>query len=105
MNHATTLTIFFNTIINDDRIHTSHISMYSLLYHYWNGNGFQNPVHISRSDVMKKAKISSKATYHKCIKELHAFGYISYDPSYHPILGSKVHIKDLGQSSRANESR
>ncbi len=35
-------------------------------------------------------KISSKATYHKCLKNLHNLGYINYEPSYNPFKGSHV---------------
>ncbi|MCD8741975.1 hypothetical protein LT679_15280 [Mucilaginibacter roseus] len=40
---------------------------------------------------MAYSKIVSIATYHKCIRELDAYGYISYQPSYHPKLGSQVY--------------
>jgi hypothetical protein len=39
---------------------------------------------------MRISKISSKATYHKCLKNLHALGYIDYQPSYNPVRGSHV---------------
>jgi hypothetical protein len=39
---------------------------------------------------MRISKISSKATYHKCLKNLHALGYVDYQPSYNPFRGSHV---------------
>lgn len=33
---------------------------------------------------MELAKISSTVTYHKCLRGLHAYGYINYRPSYYP---------------------
>lgn len=39
---------------------------------------------------MRISKISSKATYHKCLKNLHSLGYINYQPSYNPFRGSHV---------------
>jgi hypothetical protein len=39
---------------------------------------------------MAYSKIASIATYHKCIKKLDEYGYISYKPSYHPRLGSQI---------------
>ncbi|MEO8235816.1 MAG: transcriptional regulator [Flavobacterium sp.] len=39
---------------------------------------------------MRISKISSKATYHKCLKNLHSLGYIDYQPSYNPFKGSHV---------------
>jgi hypothetical protein len=41
-------------------------------------------------DVMKISKIGSKATYHKCLKELDVWGYLKYTPSHNPLKGSKI---------------
>ncbi len=41
------------------------------------------------------AKIE-RTTYHKCMKELEAYGYIEYVRSYSPVLGSLVYLKELG---------
>lgn len=43
---------------------------------------------------MKLSKIKSTATYHKCINDLTAFGYIDYEPSYDHFKGSKIIIHD-----------
>lgn len=40
-------------------------------------------------------KIRGIATYHKIIRELHAFGYIDYLPSYHPVNGSLIRLNDF----------
>ena len=39
---------------------------------------------------MRISKISSKATYHKCLKILHNSSYIKYEPSHNPFRGSHV---------------
>lgn len=39
---------------------------------------------------MHFSRIKSIATYHKCLKELMDFGYISYEPSYHPVNASSI---------------
>ncbi len=41
---------------------------------------------------MEVAKISGLATYHKCIKDLHDYGYIQYEPSYNPAVSSQVYL-------------
>ena len=41
---------------------------------------------------MRISKISSRATYHKCLKNLHSLGYINYEPSYNPFKGSHVYL-------------
>jgi hypothetical protein len=54
-------------------------------------------VAITRREVMELAKIT-RTIYHRCIKELHQFGYIRYVPSYHPVLGSLVYFSDYPRS-------
>ena len=44
---------------------------------------------------MHVCKISSNATNHKCIKELHEYGYLKYSPSYNPYKGSLVFLFDF----------
>ena len=41
---------------------------------------------------MRMSKIGSANTYVRCLKELHAWGYIQYIPSYNPLRGSKVNL-------------
>ncbi|WP_185097518.1 hypothetical protein [Epilithonimonas lactis] len=73
----------------------THISLYIALFQYWNFSRFRNPINISRDELMTISKINSRATYHKCLKNLHASGYIDYRPSYDPFTGSKVFMLDL----------
>jgi hypothetical protein len=39
---------------------------------------------------MALSHIRSIATYHKCLGQLEVYGYIHYQPSYHPVKGSLV---------------
>jgi len=43
---------------------------------------------------MKIAKISSAMTYHKCVKDLNAYGYIRYEPSFNKNRGSKIYFPE-----------
>jgi len=70
------------------------------VFQFWNAERFRNPVPISRQELMRISKISAKATYHKCIKDLHNFGYIQYLPSYNPFKGSLVYLFDLQSSAK-----
>ncbi|MDB5198721.1 MAG: Uncharacterized protein JWO92_684 [Chitinophagaceae bacterium] len=90
MEQVKELTSFYSAIKNDNRIGTTHISLYMALFQFYNLNNFCNPVYITRSLVMELAKISGLATYHKCIRDLNEFGYITYLPSYNPAIMSKV---------------
>jgi hypothetical protein len=65
------------------------------LFQSWNINRFQNPISITRNEVMRISKIFSKATYHKCVNDLHQKGYINYVPSHNPFKGSLVWVIEL----------
>ncbi len=95
MNYIKHLTGFFDKVIQDDRLNPTHISLYVALFQFWNVQRFKNPISISRDEVMRVSKICSKATYHKCMKDLHQFDYVLYDPSYNPFRGSLVTIIDM----------
>jgi hypothetical protein len=89
------LTIFFSGIQHDEWITPFHVSIYIALFENWNLNQFQNPISISRRKIMKMSKVTAYATYHKCMRELVAGGYISYIPSYHPVVGSLVYFNQF----------
>ena len=90
MNYIKHLTGFFNKINNENAINPTHISLYLALFQCWNVNRFKNPTGISREEIMKASKINSKATYHKCMKELQTLGFIEYIPTYNPHSCSNV---------------
>jgi len=92
MNYIKHLSGFFDKVANDKTLNPTHVSLYMSLFQFWNCNRFKNPISISRDEVMRISKISSKATYHKCLKNLHALGYINYEPSYNPFKGSHVYL-------------
>lgn len=95
MNYILQLSGFFQKVAVDNRLNPTHVSLYMAVFQFWNSERFQNPVSISRQELMRISKISAKATYHKCIKDLHNFGYIQYIPSYNPFKGSLVYLFDL----------
>ncbi|MEC4004850.1 transcriptional regulator [Flavobacterium sp. SUN052] len=90
MNYIKHLTGFFEKVAIDRTLNPTHVSLYIALFQFWNCNRFKNPISINRDEVMRISKISSKATYHKCLKNLHSLGYICYEPSYNPFKGSHV---------------
>jgi hypothetical protein len=75
---------------SDSRLLCSHISILTAIFLCWQHNGFREPFSVRRRKLMAYSKIASIATYHKCISELSTFGYIGYQPSYHPQKGSLV---------------
>ena len=92
MNYINHLTGFFEKVAIDKTLNPTHVSLYIALFQFWNCNRFKNPISINRDEVMRISKISSKATYHKCLKNLHSLGYINYEPSYNPFKGSHVYL-------------
>ena len=74
----------FDQIEKDNRLLPSHIAIYVVLLNLWSKEEFQNPINVSRREMLLLSKVNSQATYHKCMKELNDFGYIKYSPSYNP---------------------
>ncbi len=99
VNYIAHLNTWFSKSFEDRRLHSSHIALYTALFQFWNLNRFQNPFIIIREDTMKAAKIGSKTTYIKCLKQLHEWNYIKYKPSYNPHRGSLVHLNNLEKGS------
>jgi len=90
---------FYKTIESDQRISSTHISLYMALLHECSKSHFQGPIVIDRSEIMKKAKISSRVTYNKRIKELHEYKYIEYQPSFKyrgSLVNIRIPVRDVG---------
>ena len=95
MNYITQINIFYGFVIEDNRLTAFHISMYFGLFQLWNKNRFENPLPISRKEVMIVSKIGSTHTYYKILSELHNWGYIEYVPEKNPLKNSHVYMKVL----------
>jgi len=74
----------------DEKINIAHLALFAALIICWTQEGKTNTFSITRKILMSFSKISSVATYHKCIRELDQLGYIIYQPSFHPKKGSLV---------------
>lgn len=98
MNYIKHLTAVLLQISNDNRLNTSHVSLYIALFQLWNVNRFQNPLSINRNDTMAISKIGSKSTYHKCLVDLNNWKYLEYKPSHNPMIGSLVNLYTFGTS-------
>ncbi len=84
------LTGFDKAIADDTRIGATHISIYMALLQQWNLADGNNPVDVSRSVIMKSAKIYGRHTYNQCMNHLHDYGYIIYLPAANGSVMSKV---------------
>jgi hypothetical protein len=86
------LNVFFRMSKDDTRLTAVHISLYFALFRYWLRNDGINPIVVNRRSLMACSKIKSTATYTHCIYDLQNFGYLTYQPSYHPSIGSVVSL-------------
>lgn len=101
MEELQLLTHFIQKVASDNRLKPVHISLSLALCNSWIRSRFQRHYRISRRTLMMAARIRSKATYHKTIKELQRFGYLKYFPSYHPVKASEVEL--LNESNYENK--
>lgn len=92
MNYIQHLNEIFTDFYSDDRLHNGHISLYLAVFYYWNLHYFQDGFYANRTELMQMAKIGSRSTYHRLIKELSEFGYIEYLPSRNPKQYSMVRV-------------
>ncbi|MDB5143057.1 MAG: hypothetical protein JWQ66_1770 [Mucilaginibacter sp.] len=95
MERIKPLSDFFRAIRKDARINTTHIGIYAALLQYWQENECQNPLSAFSYEVMRIAKVSAQATYHRSVRDLHSFGYIRYEPSFKRNSRSKIYLLSI----------
>ena len=83
---------FIESLVIDERITVWHLGMILGIVQLANGDKLADPISISRRKVMQLGHISNIVTYHRCIKDLQAFGFIKYLPSYHPGIRTTVYL-------------
>lgn len=101
MNYIQHINQFLVLVQKDNRMKPSHISLYMALFQQWNVHYFVNPITLHRRHMLQTAHIGSKSTYTNCLKELHQFGYIYYQPSLHKYHCPKVSIRPLDKQRTA----
>lgn len=99
MNYIRHLNSVFLKFSRDTRLNPTHISLYFSLFQIWNRNRFPDKFQVNREELMVMAKIGSKSTYHRCIKDLNAWNYIDYFPSHNIYHGSQVTMLILGTTN------
>lgn len=77
-NYIRHLHAFYGMVRKNDRLRANHISLYLALFQTWNYHRFQNPFPVIRAEVLRLCRIGSHNTYTRCLKDLEAFGFISY---------------------------
>lgn len=99
MNYIKHLNGVFQQFSKDSRLNPTHISLYMALFQFWNINRFPDIYFINREEVMNMAKIGSKATYHRCLRNMDHWKYIYYYPSHNPYKGSQIKMLIFGTTN------
>lgn len=99
MNYISHLNAVQAQIYEDTRLHPGHISLYLALFFYWNLHHFPTEFYANREQLMQMAKIGSKSTFHRLIKELTEWEYIDYKPSRNPSEFSTVSLSQIRAKS------
>ena len=86
------LAVFFKGIDRDNRISITHIGLFAVLLQYWQQHECHNPIEAFSYEIMPLAKISSSTTYHKCLRDLHHYGYLRYEPSFKRYRRSRIFL-------------
>jgi len=92
MQLALYLNRFFEKCNSDPRIGAIHIAVYMAILNIWLKRGCTDSITMFSWEVMPEAKISTRVTYIKVIKELNEYGYISYSTSYNSQRGSRFKL-------------
>lgn len=95
------LDVFLRKFKGDRRLRRPHLSLYLALLVRSQGDG---AFRVNRKEVMAWARIGSRVTYHRCIRELDRWGYLYYLPSYDPSCKSLVYIRHLAKVGAATDT-
>ncbi|OYD41817.1 hypothetical protein CHU00_07470 [Sphingobacterium cellulitidis] len=88
---AKVLPNFFEAMDRDPRLSSTHVSLYFSLIRQWASSEFSDCIRIYARQGALKAKIST-VSYTRCLKDLHAFGYLHYVPSYNSAIASSIYL-------------
>jgi hypothetical protein len=92
MEDLNTLGLFMDRVQHDPRIGPMHISLYMAIIFTWAQQGRPEKVRVTSSDLKPLAKIAGRAPFYRCVKQLHAYGYIVYEPSFDPVEKSRIYL-------------
>jgi hypothetical protein len=95
MNYILHINAFYTHLRKDPRLRSNHISLYLALFQIWNYHHFSDKFPVPRDEALQLSGIGSRNTYTTCMKNLHAFGLITYLPSDRLFGITQVSIKML----------
>lgn len=92
VNYISHLNGVLRKFADDDNISSSHRSLYLAFFELWNQKHFPKNIMLNSRQVIAIAKIRSRTTYHKLLRDLTNWGYLKYHPSTSPQMGSLVEM-------------
>lgn len=92
VNYISHLNGAFRKFSEDNNISSSHRSLYLAFFELWNQKRFSKTIMVNSKQVMSLAKIRSRTTYLKLLRELKSWGYLQYHPSTNPKMGSLIEM-------------
>ena len=72
-----------------------HISLYLALFHQWNAERFPESIELDHDATMKAARIGSRHTYRDTLRDLDAWGLLTYQPSKSKHTDSRCYMAVL----------
>lgn len=98
MDYKSHMEKFWSVAELDTRLHSPHLVLYLALCQVWSKCCLVSPFIIQRKELMRLARIGSRVTYYRCMRELHRYGFIRYAPSYDYYRGSFVTILPITEN-------
>ena len=92
MNYISHLSQFYQRLPDDQRFTPHHLSLYMAVFQAWNTARFAASFYVDRTELMNLSKIGSVNTYIRCLKNLHDWNFINYQPSRSMSIGSRISI-------------
>ena len=92
VNYISHLNGVLRIFSQDPKILSAHRSLYLAFFEVWNQNRFPQKLMVNSKQIMALAKIRSRTTYHKLIRDLKILGYLKYYPSNNPLIGSIIEM-------------
>jgi len=77
---------------DDERFNVWHLALITAILQLACEQRNKSKICVSRSKLMKRSLIRTIPTFHKYFRELQNYGYLTYEPSYHPNGKSTVII-------------
>ena len=102
MNELSEISLFMERIQYDPRIGPLHISLYMAIVFCWAQQGRPERVQVSAKELKPVAKIAGGAPFYRCIRQLHRYGYIIYEPSFNPAVKSRIFLSLLESGGNVN---